>query len=315
MIAIAEKNLTIKEVLSWAEGYLNGYDVADPKAETEYLISHLLNCKRSGLYLNHGKSLTIDEFQRFEVWLSRRVAREPSQYIIGEQEFWGLGFKVTRDVLIPRPETELIVEEAVKTITECEIRNAELNPKSEIRNPKFILDLCAGSGCIAVSIAKEIPACRVYAVDISERALAVAKENAERHGVADRITFLRGDLFEPINGMNPVLRHNGTSIKFDIIVSNPPYISKKMMAGLEPEIKDYEPVTALYGGEDGLDFYRRIISAASAYLLQGGYLMLEMGYGQAEEIKKLIEQDKVFEHIVIKKDFAGIDRVIKAQKE
>jgi len=306
MIAIAEKNLTIKEVLSWAEGYLADHDVPDAKIEAEYLLAHALERKRTELYLNYTTPLPHHTLQEFVHLIERRIKREPSQYIIGEQEFWGLGFKVTRDVLIPRPETELIVEEAVKTITECEMRNAELNPKSEIRNPKLILDLCAGSGCIAIPLAKEITNSRVYAVDISERALAVAKENAERHGVADRITFLRGDLFEPINGMN---------IKADIIVSNPPYISKKMMAGLEPEIKDYEPVTALYGGEDGLDFYRRIISAASAYLLQGGYLMLEMGYGQAEEIKKLIEQDKVFEHIVIKKDFAGIDRVIKAQKE
>ncbi|MEK6540138.1 MAG: peptide chain release factor N(5)-glutamine methyltransferase [Deltaproteobacteria bacterium] len=328
MIAIAEKNLTIKEVLSWAEGYLNGYGVADPKAETEYLLSHLLNCKRSGLYLNHDKSLAIDEFQRFMDWLNRRIAREPSQYIIGEQEFWGLEFKVTRDVLIPRPETEILVEEAVKTVRSQESEVRSQNTKihySELRTPnsKLILDLCTGSGCIAISLAKEIPNSKVFAVDISEKALDVARENAERHGVAGRMTFLQGDLFEiPHPSLSP-LKGETTEVrgclleklKFDLIVSNPPYISKKMMKELQPEIKDYEPVTALYGGEDGLDFYSRIISESPAYLAERGNLILEMGYGQAEEIKKLIEQDKAFEHIDIKKDFAGIDRVIKAQRK
>ncbi len=292
MASVAEKMWTIREILSWAEDYIAGYEVPDHKAEAEYLLSHLLNCKRPGLYLNHDKFLTINEFQILVDWLNRRAAREPSQYIIGEQEFWGLPFKVNRDVLIPRPETELIVEETIKA--------------AATGHAPLILDLCTGSGCIAVTLAKEIPGSRVFAVDISEKVLSVARENAERHSVAERITFLNGDIFEPLNGLN---------IKADIIVSNPPYISKKMMAGLEPEVKDYEPVTALYGGDDGLDFYRRIISDTPAYLTQGGHLILEMGYGQTEEIEKLIKQNNVFEQIDIKKDLAGIDRVIKAQRK
>ena len=309
MIAIAGKNLTIKEVLSWAEGYLNGYGVADPKAETEYLLSHLLNCKRSGLYLKHDKSLAIDEFQRFMDWLNRRIAMEPSQYIIGEQEFWGLAFKVTRDVLIPRPETEILVEEAIKTVSsKSEVVSGNNNIQLTTHDSRFtILDLCTGSGCIAVSLAKEIPDCHIYAVDVSEKALNVARENAERHGgIADRINFLQGDLFGPLKCLKLVKR-------VDLIVSNPPYIAKTMMKDLQPEIRDYEPEIAVYAGEDGLDFYRRIISEAPKYLAKDGCILLEMGYGQAEEIKKLIEQHKAFEHIDIKKDFAGIDRVIKAQ--
>ena len=309
MIAIAGKNLTIKEVLSWAEGYLNGYGVADPKAETEYLLSHLLNCKRSGLYLKHDKSVAIDEFQRFMGWLNKRIAREPSQYIIGEQEFWGLEFKVTRDVLIPRPETEILVEEAIKTVSsKSEVVSGNNNIQLTTHDSRFtILDLCTGSGCIAVSLAKEIPDCHIYAVDVSEKALDVARENAERHGgIADRINFLQGDLFGPLKCLKLVKR-------VDLIVSNPPYIAKTMMKDLQPEIRDYEPEIAVYAGEDGLDFYRRIISEAPKYLAKDGCILLEMGYGQAEEIKKLIEQHKAFEHIDIKKDFAGIDRVIKAQ--
>lgn len=310
MACVAEKMWTVREILSWAEDYLAGFEVPDHKAETEYLLSHLLNCKRSGLYLNHDKFLTINEFQILVDWLNRRAVREPSQYIIGEQEFWGLPFKVNRDVLIPRPETELIVEEAIKTVNSEQwpmgSKNIRDNSSLTTHHSPLILDLCTGSGCIAVTLAKEIPGSMVFAFDISEKALNVARENAERHDVAGRITFLQGDMFEPLNGLN---------IKADIIVSNPPYISKKMMAGLEPEVKDYEPVTALYGGDDGLDFYRRIISESSAYLIQGGYLILEMGYGQAEKIKKLIKQNNVFEHIDIKKDLAGIDRVIKAQRK
>ncbi|HLA50387.1 MAG TPA: peptide chain release factor N(5)-glutamine methyltransferase, partial [Thermodesulfovibrionia bacterium] len=244
-------------------------------------------------------------------FVERRIKREPSQYILGEQEFWGLPFKVTKDVLIPRPETEVLVEEAVKTVRSQESEVRSQNTKihySELRTPdsKLILDLCTGSGCIAISLAKEIPNSRVFAVDISEKALDVARENAERYDVADRITFLSGDLFEPLNGLN---------IKADIIVSNPPYISRKMLQELQPEVKDYEPQAALYGGEDGMDFYRKIIADAPAYLAKGGYLMLEMGYRQAGKIKNLIEQNNGFEDIDIKKDFAGIERIIKAQRK
>jgi len=309
MIAIAEKNWTIKETLSWAEEYLQSHGVPNCKTEAEYLLSHLLNCKRSGLYLKHDKSVAIDEFQRFMGWLNKRIAREPSQYIIGEQEFWGLEFKVTRDVLIPRPETEILVEEAVKTVRSQESEVRSQNTKihySELRTPdsKLILDLCTGSGCIAVSLAKEIPDSQIYVVDISESALDVARENAERHSVVDKITFIQGNLFAPLRGL---------SLKVDLIVSNPPYVSRDMMKDLQPEIRDYEPEIAVYAGDDGLDFYRRIISESPAYLTQGGHLILEIGYGQAEEIKKLIEQSNAFADISITKDFAGIDRVIKAQ--
>ncbi|HLA51183.1 MAG TPA: peptide chain release factor N(5)-glutamine methyltransferase [Thermodesulfobacteriota bacterium] len=309
MASVAEKMWTIREILSWAEDYLAGYEVPDAKIETEYLLAHALDCKRTELYLNHENHLSDYVLQEFIGFVERRIKREPSQYIIGEQEFWGLPFKVNSDVLIPRPETELMVEEARKTVAGGQWTVDSKNKRNSsltTHHLPLILDLCTGSGCIGISIAKEIPACHIYAVDVSEKAMDVVMENAERHDVAGRITFLQGNMFEPLNGLN---------IKADIIVSNPPYISKKMMVGLEPEVKDYEPVAALYGGDDGLDFYRRIISESPAYLTQGGHLILEMGYGQAEEIKKLIKQNNVFEQIDIKKDLAGIDRVIKAQRK
>ena len=270
------------------------------------------------------------ELQRFIDFIERRIKREPSQYIIGEQEFWGLSFKVTKDVLIPRPETEILVEEAVKTVN-CKLLNVNCRKKQTNSISQFtvhnsqltILDLCTGSGCIAISLAKELPNSRVYAIDISEKALGVARENAERHSVAGRMTFLQGDLFElphpylsPLKGERTKVRGCLLEkLKFDLIVSNPPYISKEMMKELQPEIKDYEPATALYGGEDGLDFYRRIISESPVYLAQGSHVILEMGYGQAEKVKNLIEQNNSFEDIGITKDFSGIDRVIKAQRK
>ena len=311
MFAVAEQNLTIRATLLWAEEYLLRYGVPDANIEAEYLLSHALDCKRAELHLKHASHISYNALQKFIDFVERRIKREPSQYILGEQEFWGLPFKVTKDVLIPRPETEVLVEEAVKTVRSQESEVRSQNTKihySELRTPdsKLILDLCTGSGCIAISLAKEIPNSRVFAVDISEKALDVARENAERYDVADRITFLNGDLFEPLNGLN---------IKADIIVSNPPYISKKMFQELQPEVKNYEPVTALYGGGDGLDFYRRIISETPAYLNAGGYLMLEMGYGQAEKIKRLIEQGDAFKDISVIKDFAGIERIIKARRK
>ena len=313
MFAVAEQNLTIRATLLWAEDYLLRYGVPDANIEAEYLLSHALDCKRAELHLKHASHISYNALQKFIDFVERRIKREPSQYILGEQEFWGLPFKVTKDVLIPRPETEVLVEEVIKTVN-CERLNVNGRKKQTSSISQFtvhssqltILDLCTGSGCIAISLAKEIPNSRVFAVDISEKALDVARENAERYDVADRITFLNGDLFEPLNGLN---------IKADIIVSNPPYISKKMFQELQPEVKNYEPVTALYGGGDGLDFYRRIISETPAYLNAGGYLMLEMGYGQAEKIKRLIEQGDAFKDISVIKDFAGIERIIKARRK
>ena len=324
MACAAEKIWTIRETLSWAEEYLAGYEVPDAKTEAEYILSHVLNCKRVGLHIDFNRTIDPYELQRFAGFVERRIKREPSQYIIGEQEFWGLAFKVTRDVLIPRPETEILVEEAVKTVSRKSEVVSGNNMQLTTHQSRFtILDLCTGSGCIAIILAKEIPDSQIYAVDVSEKALNVARENAERHSVAERITFLQGDLFElPHPSLSP-LKGERTEVrgclleklKFDLIISNPPYISKKMIKELQPEVKDYEPVTALYGGDDGLDFYRRIISDTPAYLAKGGYLMLEMGCGQAEKIKNIIKQSNIFEATTIIKDFSGIDRVIKTQRK
>lgn len=295
---IAEENIwTVIKSIYWAEAYLKRFKIPEAKISAEYLLSFILKCKRQELYLNPDRQLTNIEINTFKTFIQRRSKREPLQYIIGEEEFRGLIFKVTRDVLIPRPETELLVEESVKIIS-------TLQPPA----PKqlTIIDLCTGSGCIAVSIAKEIDNCKVYATDISEKALAVARENAKRHSIEDRITFLQGSFFEP-------MKDKGLEGKIDIILSNPPYVSKKDMGKLQPEIKEYEPSLALYGGEDGLDSYRTIIPEALNYLKKDGYLLLEIGYGQAEGVKELFAQYPAYGKIEIINDLSEIERVVKAK--
>ena len=290
---------TIFNSLFWAETYLNKFKTPNAKIDAEYLLAHILKCKRQELYLNPEKQLTNQEINTFKGFIQKRSKREPIQYIIGEEEFRGLIFKVTRDVLIPRPETELLVEEAVKIIERQRAKGK--------RQKAIIIDLCTGSGCIAVSIAKEIDNCKVYATDISEKALSVARENAKRHSVEDRITFLQGSFFEPLNDQ-------GLEGKIDILLSNPPYVSKKDMEKLQPEIKEYEPSLALYGGEDGLDSYRTIIPQALPYLKKGGYLILEIGFGQAEGIKELFARHSTYGKIEIIKDLSEIERVVKGRR-
>ena len=285
----------INEVLRWAREYLSHLDVPEPYMEGEYLLMHVLGCQRKDLLIHPERVLTSGEMKRFGEVIERRGRREPSQYILGEVEFRGLLFKVNREVLIPRPETELLVEEAVNSV--C----------SGIKDVT-VLDLCTGSGCIAICIAKEIKergGLRVYAVDISGGAIAIARKNAERHRVEEKITFLVGDLFS-------VIKPLGLEGKIDLIVSNPPYVSKEAMERLQPEIKGYEPVLALYGGEDGLDFYRRIIREAPRYLKQQGGLIMEIGFNQARHVRNLFEKEKVFSGVEVKRDLAGIERIIKA---
>ena len=213
----------------------------------------------------------------------------PVQYVMGRTEFCGLDIKVNEDVLIPRPETELLVDVAADLVCSLRLKAQSLR----------ILDLCTGSGCIAIALTKRLPDCRMVASDISEKALALAAENAERHK-AQKIEFVKSDLFSDLNG------------PFDIIVSNPPYISGPEFAGLQEEVLR-EPRAALYGGEDGLDFYRKIFTAAGRFLNNGGYVAVEIGYGQTGAVKDICEDAVGFSVEDVKKDLNGIDRVIVAR--
>ncbi|MEK6698886.1 MAG: peptide chain release factor N(5)-glutamine methyltransferase [Nitrospirota bacterium] len=285
--------MTIAEAIRTAVDMVARTGISNARLDAELLLSHALNKNRAWLITHSGDLLDEDQSRRFQASVSRRVKREPVQYILGTQEFRGLEFAVTPDVLIPRPETELVVESTLHA--------AAGNPSP------LILDLCTGSGCIAVSLAKEVPAARVFAADMSARALAVARENARRHGVSDHIRFLEGDLFGPLEELD-------IKERVDIIAANPPYIPSSDLPVLQPEVRDYEPVMALIAGPGGTEIHRRIIETAPDFLKKGGALIMEMGLGQADRLCRLVEGAGAYTAPEILKDLAGIERVIVAHR-
>jgi release factor glutamine methyltransferase len=259
--------------------------------ESELLFTNLLNCSRDKLYLNKNRILKQEQGCFLANALSRRSLGEPIQYILGKTEFMGLNFRLTPDVFIPRPETEILVEAVIDYAY-------RLSPFAS-----DILELGTGSGCIAISLIKYLPHFNITATDISQEALKIAQQNAEINNVANRITFVESDLFESL----PI-----PDMQYAICVCNPPYIATSEIGNLEPELS-YEPGIALDGGRGGLDFYRRIIQKAAMYLRQEGYLVLEIGFNQLTAIKEIfwsIERFKIFEVI---KDYNNIDRVIIAR--
>lgn len=290
--------------LKEATGILSNAGIENPERDAESALSICMGIERVILYRDNP-DISDEINTKIDALLKRRTGREPLQYILGYTEFYGLKIKVGPGVLIPRPETELLAEEAIKTVTSHKSQGTgENKDASFILHPSslMILDLCTGSGCIAIALAKEFPDARVYGTDMSADALLYAKENAELNNIRN-ITFLKGDLFKPVKYM-----------RFDMIVSNPPYIRTYDIKSLQPEISEWEPVAALDGGEDGLDYYRKIISGAGDYLKENGILLLEIGIGQAGSIREMAE-DEGFAGIHVLKDYAGIERIVKAQKE
>lgn len=283
------KQYTIQELLAISTQYLDEKGCASPRLDAELLLGHVLGMSRLDLYLNLQKPLTAQEVDAYRQCIGRRGRRIPVAYITGTKEFYSLEFKVTPAVLIPRSETELLVEEIVQ---------AGLSRLAAGKRPVRILDLGTGSGAVAVSVARQDPEFHVTAVDISPEALAVAQENAERLEVAEQIEFVESDLFSRINGL------------FDLICSNPPYITKKEMQELQPEVS-FEPVQALDGGQDGLDFYRRIFREARHYLERPGEVMVEIGADQGQAVK-VIAQQAGFEVEKVIPDYQGHDRVVVA---
>ncbi|MFH1441705.1 MAG: HemK/PrmC family methyltransferase [Candidatus Omnitrophota bacterium] len=297
--------------------------------ETELLFTEVLNCGRPALYINKDIVLPKEKALLISSVLKRRVLGEPLEYILGKAEFMGLEFKVNKDVLIPRADTEILVEIAIKLVhrettakrlfsrhseSKGRIISTAIDPalsrrmtKNGIR--KKILEIGTGSGCIAVSLAKLLTDVKITAVDVSKSALKIAKENAVLNNVADRINFIEGDLFNICDGQRT--GHDLSLRIYDLIVTNPPYIPTQDIEGLQPEVK-YEPRIALDGGRDGLDFYRKIIELSAGYLKEGGFLVMEIGFGQKEKIENMFQNTQDFEIIDIIKDYNGIDRVIVA---
>lgn len=285
---------TIAEAIQKAADSLSAHNVPNARLDAEFLLRHALGKDRVWLLIHMQDSLDDQGQRSYEQSIERRNLREPLQYITGTQEFWGLPFSVTPNVLIPRPETEFVVEAALKAV-------------SGVSTP-VIIDLCAGSGCIAISLAKELPKARIFATDRSDRAIPVAQENARLNGVADRIRFLEGDLFGPFEEMD-------LQARIDCVVTNPPYVRSGDLAALQPEVRDFEPEIALVAGPEGTEIAERIIHQAPEYLKPGGTLIMEMGIGQTAALKKIIEDTHLFGPVEIVKDLAGIERVIVAHKK
>ena len=258
------------------------------RRDAESLLLHLFGKSKAWLLAHVDDDFAGCSAIRYEALLQRRLAGEPIQYITGEAEFYGLPFHVTRDVLIPRPETEHLIEKTLELA-------------AQIRQPR-IIDIGTGSGAIAITLAHKLPDAQVTAIDVSESALAIARENAERNGVASRTRFLQGDLLAPV-----------ANEQFDIVVSNPPYVSTADIDTLAVEVRDHEPALALFAGSDGLDIYRRLIPAAHASLARGGFVALEIGFGQSPAIQALLA-DASFARIEFIADLQGIPRVAAAQR-
>lgn len=289
---------TVLALLKEATDFLTRKEVSrSPRLDAELLLADTLGLDRVGLYTSFERLVKDQERTAFRELIRRRLAYEPVAYIRGKREFWGFEFEVTPDVLIPRPETEMLVEEALKIV------------RSE-GSGVTLLDLCTGSGCIAVALAKGLPKdlpkglkdARVYATDLSEAALEVAGRNAAKHGVADRVSLMHGDMWGALAGLN-------LEGAMDIIVSNPPYIPAGDITALEPNVRDFEPLSALDGGIDGLDFIRRIVDGAPAFLKPGGALLMETGCNQGQAVSTLM-QEKGFTQVRVLKDYCGMDRVV-----
>lgn len=290
------KQMKALEGLKEVSTFLKDWGVTDSQKEAELIVSDYIGVGKVTLYRDNP-SLTAEQEEKITKVLERRRDREPLQYIIGFVEFYGLKIEVGPGALIPRPETELIVEEAIKAV-----KNIKENSTLNIQHTTFnILDLCTGTGCLALALAREFRDSIVFGTDMSEETLRYAALNAKNNGIAN-VTFLQGDLYEPVRGRS-----------FDLIVSNPPYIKRAEISKLAPEIRSWEPLTALDGGEDGLQFYRDILSRAPDYLAPDASLIMELGQGEAFDVIKLAE-DAGLRTISLIRDYAGIERVLHVKR-
>ena len=301
-----QETWTTLELLRWATGYFKDKGVSEPRASAEVLLAHTLGVSRLDLYLRYDQPLNAEELARFKALVVRRRDGEPVAYLTGRREFWSLDFHVTPAVLIPRPETETLVAAALEVAREAEQK--ETPQKTENRKQKTSstqgLEVGVGSGAVVVALAKELPRMDWVAVDLSWEALAVARDNARRHGVDGRIHFLRTDL---LGGIQP-------QAVFTVLVANLPYVPRRQWERLPREIKDFEPRQALWGGEDGLSLIRPLIQQAHQYVRGGGWVLLEVADGQAPEVVTLMHQTGAYEYVEAIKDFSGSERVVRARR-
>ncbi|RKU26261.1 peptide chain release factor N(5)-glutamine methyltransferase [Candidatus Poribacteria bacterium] len=286
---MATKIWNVLELLEWTTAYFEKHNIPNPRLDAEVLLGHILEKSRLQLYLHFDMPVYQEHLNIFRELIKRRIALTPISYLINRKEFMSLDFYVDERVLIPRPETEFIVETILKT-----------NPEQ----PQRILEIGTGSGVIATTLAVNNPEWEIIATDICQDALDVAEKNRDAHECTDRISLLHGDLFEPIQKLD--------SSNFNWIVCNPPYVMSCDNNGLSPDVREYEPHIALFAGEDGLSIIRRLISEAPTYLNPSGKLIFEIGDTQGNSVQELINEQPVYEESQIIKDYAGKDRVVVA---
>jgi release factor glutamine methyltransferase len=320
--------MDIRTALKLGLAQLRDAHVPSYTLAAELLLLHVLGRDRTWIYSHPEERISASDAERYTTLLRRRAAGEPTQHLTGKQEFWGLEFEVTPDVLIPRPETEHVIEVALDRLAVREIRAGRKQTLSG--EGLLIADIGTGSGCLAIALAKELPGATIFATDISAAALAVARRNAERHGLADRIHFLESNLLDGIASVGaryilplqakttdvashelPVTTHK--SLLFDLIVTNPPYIGRREAATLMREVREHEPEVALYGGEEGYEFYAGLISQAATHLKSGGVLVLELGHNSLPAVQPLFDVSG-WTNVGVTNDLAGIPRVLAAEK-
>jgi release factor glutamine methyltransferase len=280
---------TVQRMLAWMTRDFAEHGVASPRLDAELLLSHALGCDRVRLYMDMPRPLEADELSAVRALVVRRRKREPVAYILGRREFYLRSFEVTKDVLVPRPETEILVDRALEALP-AEAERA--------------LDLCTGSGVIAITLAAERPALRVDATDLSAAALRVACANAERLGVAERVAFYQGDLLQPLP----------RDARYDLIAANPPYVAARELPSLAQEVREHEPMLALVAGDDGLDVLRRLCAAVAAVLRSGGHALFEVGAGQARVVCELLAREPELTDVRTHEDLAGHERVVQVRR-
>ena len=283
--------MTIHDILNESTKFLETADIPSARLDAEVLLAFYLECDRLDFFKNPEMVLSAKQLAGYRDLIARRLRWEPVAYITGRKNFWTFSLEVSKDVLIPRPDTEIIVEEALDIIRKKDSERIS------------ILDIGTGSGAIALALAGEIPSAKVTATDISSAALALARKNARSLNLEDKIKFLQGDLFEPVDGI------------FDMIVCNPPYISEAEYRELPAGVKDYEPPMALLAGQDGMEFYEKLIHQAPGHLQKNGWLLLEIGAKQENQVRGLMEESGSFSSINMRRDYAGLPRVMKARRK
>src|SRR5262249_24253596 len=317
--------MTFRNALKHGISHLRAAHIPSDTLAAELLLLHATERERTFLYSRPEAELTSKEIGIYQELLDRRISGVPLQHLTGKQEFWGLSLEVTPDVLIPRPETEHLVEVALDRLALREVRAGRTNKNDGAS--LLIADIGTGSGCIAIALAKELPQAQFVALDISPAALAVAHRNATKHSVSDRIHLLESNLFSGFSG-SPLACPGGTRgatrlprvhslrgcslLVFDLIVSNPPYIGLREASSLATEVRDHEPELALYGGEEGYEFYAGLIAQSAAHLKPGGLLILELGHNSLPAVQPLLDAP-LWTRVSVNNDLAGIPRVIAAE--